>query len=243
MPFGASAFTLSLMKLNLLSVGADAKTSKGEAFGWMTAILYLAPAREAGRGEVCPNRSAGCTAACLFSAGRGKFSNVKAARIRKTRLFFDDFEEFKWQLFADIGTFVATCERNGKRACVRLNGTSDISWERLGVFEEFPSVQFYDYTKSPIRALQAAAGSIAPNYHLTFSRSEANEAQALDVLRAGGNVAVVFASAALPSSWQGFPVVNGDESDLRFLDARNVVVGLKAKGDAKRDTSGFVVNA
>jgi hypothetical protein len=219
------------MKLNLLSVGADAKTSKGEAFGWSTAILYLAPAREAGRGEVCPNRSAGCTAACLFSAGRGKFSNVKAARIRKTRLFFDNFEEFKWQLFADIGTFVATCERNGKRACVRLNGTSDISWERLGVFEEFPSVQFYDYTKSPIRALQAAAGSIA------------NEAQALDVLRAGGNVAVVFASAALPSAWHGFPVVNGDESDLRFLDARNVVVGLKAKGDAKRDTSGFVVNA
>ena len=104
------------MKLNLLSVGTDAKTSKGEAFGWSTAILYLAPAREAGRGEVCANRSAGCTAACLFSAGRGKFSNVKAARIRKTRLFFDNFAEFKWQLFADIGAFVANCERNGKRA-------------------------------------------------------------------------------------------------------------------------------
>lgn len=231
------------MKLSLLSVGADAKTVKGESFGWLTAILYLAPAREAGRGNVCPNASAGCLASCLYSAGRGAFSNVQSARVRKTRLFFDDFAEFKRQLFADIGAFVATCERNGKRACVRLNGTSDISWERLGVFEEFPSVQFYDYTKSPIRALQAAAGSIAPNYHLTFSRSEANEAQALDVLRAGGNVAVVFASAALPSSWQGFPVVNGDESDLRFLDARNVVVGLKAKGDAKRDTSGFVVNA
>lgn len=233
--------TLFLVKLNLLSVGTDAKTSKGEAFGWSTAILYLAPAREAGRGDVCANRSAGCTAACLFSAGRGKFSNVKSARIRKTRLFFDDVAEFKRQLFADISAFVASCERNGKRACVRLNGTSDISWERLGVFAAFPSIQFYDYTKSPIRALQAAARSIAPNYHLTFSRSESNEANALDVLRAGGNVAVVFASA-LPSAWQGFPVVNGDESDLRFLDARNVVVGLKAKGDAKRDASGFVVN-
>jgi len=234
--------TLSRMKLNLLSVGADAKTSKGEAFGWLTAILYLAPARQAGRGEVCTHRSAGCTLACLYTAGRGKMSNVQQARIRRTQLFFDDFATFKALLFADIRAFVASCEKQGMKACVRLNGTSDIAWERLGVFAAFPSVQFYDYSKSPIRALQFAKGAMPSNYHLTFSRSESNEAQAIDVLRAGGNVAVVFANY-LPPTWQGFPVVNGDESDLRFLDKRNVVVGLKAKGAGKKDATGFVVTA
>lgn len=232
--------TVKGMKLNLLSVGTDAKTSKGEAFGWLTAILYLAPAKQAGRGEVCPNRSAGCTLACLYTAGRGKMSNVKKARIRRTQLFFDDVATFKALLFADIGAFVASCEKQGMRACVRLNGTSDIAWERIGVFAEFPSVQFYDYSKSPIRALQFAKGAMPSNYHLTFSRSESNEAQAVDVLRNGGNVAVVFAGI-LPPTWQGYNVVNGDESDLRFLDAVNVVVGLKAKGDAKKDATGFVV--
>lgn len=230
------------MKLNLLSVGSDAKTSKGEAFGWLTAILYLAPARQAGRGEVCTHRSIGCTLACLYTAGRGKMSNVQQARIRRTQLFFDDFATFKALLFADIRAFVASCEKQGMRACVRLNGTSDIAWERLGVFAAFPSVQFYDYSKSPIRALQFAKGALPSNYHLTFSRSESNEAQALDVLRAGGNVAVVFAGI-LPATWQGFEVVNGDESDLRFLDRRNVVVGLKVKGDGKKDATGFVVQS
>ena len=237
---GGGGATFQRMKLNLLSVGADAKTSKGEAFGWLTAILYLAPARQAGRGEVCGNRSAGCTASCLYSAGRGKMTNVQQARIRRTQLFFDDVQTFKALLFADIRTFIANCEKQGMKACVRLNGTSDIAWERLGVFAAFPSVQFYDYSKSPIRALQFAKGAMPSNYHLTFSRSEENEAQAIDILKNGGNVAVVFASG-LPSSWQGFEVINGDESDLRFLDKRNVVVGLKAKGDGKKDKSGFVV--
>lgn len=228
------------MKLNLLSVGTDAKTSKGEAFGYLTAILYLAPARQAGRGEVCGNRSAGCTASCLYTAGRGKMTNVQQARIRRTQLFFDDSATFVAQLHEDIRAFVAYCEKKGMKACVRLNGTSDIAWERLGVFAAFPSVQFYDYSKSPIRALQFAKGAMPSNYHLTFSRSEANEAQALDILRNGGNVAVVFA-AGLPYRWHGFEVVSGDLSDLRFLDKRNVVVGLKAKGEAKKDKTGFVV--
>lgn len=229
------------MKLSLLSVGADAKTVKGESFGWLTAILYLAPAREAGRGNVCPNASAGCLASCLYSAGRGAFSNVQSARVRKTRLFFDDFATFKSQLFADIRAFVAHCNAQGKQACVRLNGTSDIAWEKLGVFEAFPSVRFYDYTKSASRAISHALQLTPRNYHLTFSRSEANEADALRVLRAGGNVAVVFGSV-LPATWQGFPVVNGDTSDLRFLDGQGVVVGLKAKGKARNDSSGFVVS-
>jgi hypothetical protein len=228
------------MNLNLLSFNSDAKTSKGNAFGWFTAILYLAPARQAGRGEVCAHRSKGCTLSCLYSAGRGAFSNVQQARIRKTQLFFDSFSVFKAQLVSDIATFQAYCQKQGVKCCVRLNGTSDITWERLGIFDLFPAVSFYDYTKSPIRALQFAKGAMPTNYHLTFSRSEENETQALDVLKAGGNVAVVFAST-LPSHWNGFEVVNGDESDLRFLDKRNVVVGLKAKGKAKQDKSGFVV--
>lgn len=230
------------MKLQLLSVGSDAKTVKGEAYGYLTAILYLAPARQAGRGEVCPHRSEGCTLSCLYTAGRGKMGNVKSARIRKTQLFFDRFSAFKEALIADITAFVAYCTKQGKTPCVRLNGTSDISWERLGVFTQFPSVQFYDYTKSPIRALQFAKGVLPTNYHLTFSRSECNEAQAVDVLANGGNVAVVF-SSVLPKLWNGFPVVDGDKSDLRFLDSRNVVVGLKAKGEAKKDKSGFVVHS
>jgi hypothetical protein len=168
-------------------------------------------------------------------------SNVKKARIRKTQLFFDSFVTFKALLMADIRAFVAYCETQKMRACVRLNGTSDIAWERLGVFAEFPTVQFYDYSKSPIRALQFAKGAMPSNYQLTFSRSESNEAQAIDVLRNGGNVAVVFAGV-LPLTWQGFEVINGDESDLRFLDKKNVVVGLKAKGDAKKDATGFVVS-
>ena len=228
------------MKLKLLSVGADAKTVKGEALGWFTAILYLAPAMQAGRGEVCPLRSLGCTLSCLVTAGRGKMRNVRDARIRKTRLFFDDNATFKAMLQDDITKFVAYCTKQGMQPCVRLNGTSDISWERLSVFDAFPTVQFYDYTKSPIRAMQFAKGAMPSNYHVTFSRSESNEAQALDVLANGGNVAVVFAKG-LPSSWYGFPVVDGDKSDLRFLDSHNVVVGLKAKGEAKKDVSGFVV--
>lgn len=167
-------------------------------------------------------------------------SNVKQARIRRTQLFFDDFVTFKALLFADIRAFVTKCDKERMRACVRLNGTSDIAWERLGVFAAFPSVQFYDYTKNPIRALQFAKGAMPSNYHLTFSRSEANETRTLDVLRTGGNAAAVFANA-LPATWKGFQVVNGDESDLRFLDARNVVVGLKAKGDGKKDSTGFVI--
>ena len=230
------------MKLSLLSVGSDAKTVKGEAFNWSTAILYLAPATVARLGNVCPFASEGCKLACLYSAGRGGFTNVQEARIRKTRLFFEDFPTFKKLILEDVERFAAACAKSGKNPCVRLNGTSDIAWERLGIIQSFPSLRFYDYTKSPIRALQYANGALPSNYHLTFSRSEANEAQALDVLKAGGNVACVF-SGNLPETYLGFPVINGDESDLRFLDSRNAVVGLKAKGKAKKDVSGFVIHS
>ena len=230
------------MKLNLLSVGTDAKTVKGDAFGWQTAILYLAPVTVAGLGNVCPFASEGCKLGCLYSAGRGAFTNVQKARIRKTRLFFEAFDTFKEQLLQDIQRFQEGCAKEGTQPCVRLNGTSDISWERLGIPQAFPSLQFYDYTKSPLRALQFAKGALPSNYHITFSRSETNEAQAFQILKAGGNSAFVF-SGSIPHTFNGFEVWSGDESDLRFRDPQGVIIGLIAKGKAKKDRTGFVIHA
>lgn len=228
------------MKLNLISVGSDAKTVKGEKYGYLTGIMYLAPANEAGMGNVCPNASKGCLASCLYTAGRGAMSNVKSARVRKTLKFFKDKVGFMNTLAEDITALVKYAEKQGKTACIRLNGTSDIPWERLAIMDLFPTVQFYDYTKSPARAIAFASGSLPSNYHLTFSRSEDNHGKAMEVLHAGGNVAVVFGNG-LPEKWNGFDVVDGDLSDLRFKDAKPVVVGLKAKGLGKKDETGFVV--
>jgi hypothetical protein len=230
------------MKLSLLAVGTDAKTVKGEKYGYLTGILYLAPANEAGFGNLCANASAGCLASCLYTAGRGAMNNVKEARIRKTRLFFSDKPKFLETLFKDIADLVNDGKKEKKKVCVRLNGTSDIPWERLGIFDKFPEVQFYDYTKSAARATDFALGKMPKNYHLTFSRSEENEKSALEVLHTGGNVAAVFAGK-LPNKWNGYTVIDGDESDLRFNDAKNVVVGLKAKGKGKKDETGFVISA
>ena len=251
--------------MKLLSVNADAKTSKGSKKGYLTGILYLAPADISGN-EVCPMRSQGCTEACLYTAGRGGFSNVQASRIRKTRWYFDDRMGFLRQLVKDIQALIRKAEREGLTPVVRLNGTSDIPWERvrlepapgLGLkastmMEIFPDVQFYDYTKIEKRALDACRswGDWPANYHLTFSANEANRAAVWRVLGAGGNAAVVFRDKVpsgyvwpARSAWDHVPVrydvVDGDETDLRFLDKKSVIVGLKAKGDAKKDTSGFV---
>lgn len=228
------------MKLSLLSVGTDAKTVKGEKFGYFTGILYLAPANEAGFGNLCPNASDGCLASCLYTAGRGAMSTIKEARIRKTRLFFSDKPKFLDTIQQDIKDLIKSGTKQAKKVCVRLNGTSDVPWERLGLFDKFSDVQFYDYTKSESRAIDFGLGKMPKNYHLTFSRSESNEASALKVLANGGNVAVVF-NGKLPEKWNGYTVIDGDESDLRFNDEKNVVVGLKAKGKGKKDSTGFVI--
>lgn len=225
--------------MKLLSVSADAKTSKGEARGWLTGILYLAPARQAGGINLCPHASPGCLTACLYSAGRGAFSNVQRARIAKTRRFLTDREGFLRDLREDIASLVAKARREGKRPCVRLNGTSDIAWERTGIFEAFPDVRFYDYTKNGRRMLDFIDRKFPANYHLTFSRSETNQAEALEILGRGGNVSVVFREP--PVAWRGFEVVSGDETDLRFLDTPGRVIALTAKGKAKQDSSGFVL--
>lgn len=226
--------------MSILSVSADAKTSKGEAQGYLTGILYLAPSTVSGR-QVCPFASPACHAACLYSAGRGAFSNVQKSRISKTQAYFDDKVAFLQNLDKDVAGLIAKATRQSMRPAVRLNGTSDIAWERTGIMDRFPSVPFYDYTKNPLRYAQFLSGKLPKNYRLVFSRSETNEAQCLEFLAKGGNVSVVFRKS-LPKAWKGFRVIDGDKTDLRFLDPKGVVVGLVAKGKAKGDVSGFVVD-
>jgi hypothetical protein len=235
------------MPKKLLNIDANAKTVKGQKKGYMTGILYLAPAKLSGF-EVCPMRSAGCTASCLNTAGRGIFSTTQKARISKTKEFFADKQAFEKRLENEIVALKKKAFRNGFEPCIRLNGTSDISWEKqTGLMQAFPDTQYYDYTKNNIRMMEFLAGTMPKNYHLTFSLNENNRIQALEVLQLGGNVAVVFNTKkgnALPKTWNGFKVVDGDISDLRFLDKKGVVVGLRAKGKARKvKAGGFIQEA
>jgi len=216
----------------------NAKLLKGEKSGWLTLGLSLAPGKLSGA-NLCAWASEGCLAACLNTAGMGIFSNVQAARIAKAKSFVADSKGFVAKLEKEIALAAKRAAKQNQKLAIRLNVISDIAWEKFGIFQKFPQVQFYDYTKNPNRALAFARGEMPANYHLTFSRSESNQSFVEMVLAAGGNVAAVFNK--LPETWQGKKVVNGDENDLRFLDEKNIVVGLLAKGKAKKDESGFVV--
>jgi hypothetical protein len=223
---------------------ANAKIRKGEKIGFRTFGIHLAPASLSGF-NVCKDASAGCAAACLNTAGMGAFSNVQNSRIEKTRLFFKDKAVFLSQLIKEITAAVKSAEKQNLTAVFRLNLTSDLPWEKIklngkSVFDLFPQVTFYDYTKSPERMTAFLAGEMPKNYHLTFSKSETNGAIAESILKSGGNVAMVFRKS-LPSKWLGAEVVNGDETDLRFLDGAGKIVGLVEKGKAKKDESGFVI--
>ena len=225
---------------SLLSIDTNAKTVKGQKRGFMTGILYLAPDRVSGLINVCANASDGCRNHCLYSAGRGAFNSVQQARTAKTIFYVKDRETFLATLKENVASVIRKAKAKRMHPVIRLNGTSDIGWERYSVIQAFKTTRFYDYTKSFARMLAFLDGKLPSNYSLTFSRSEANETQCLEVLKRGGNVAVVFRKS-LPTHWNGFPVINGDENDLRFLDPKGVVGGLTAKGKAKSDTSGFVV--
>lgn len=233
---------------NLLSVSADAKTSKGEKKGFLTGILYLAPHTISGY-QTCPKASDGCKAACLYTAGRGIYNSVQTARIKKTKMFFEDREFFMNALVANIESLIKKAKRQKLIPTIRLNGTSDIAWEKIkvtrngkeygSIFEAFTELQGYDYTKILGRSKAIAL----PNYHLTFSLAENNDADAVKALEQGYNVAVVMnlkKSDAKPTTWGGYPVIDGDESDVRFLDEKGVIVGLTAKGQARKDSIGFV---
>lgn len=223
-------------KRNVLGIQADAKTRKGTGKGYLTGIMYLAPASLSGV-NMCPKSSAGCRAACLFSAGRGRFESIERARLTKTLAYLYDTPRYIETIKKSIKSLLVKAKNKDLIPVVRLNGTSDILWElNSDIIQSFPLVQFYDYTKISKRF----SFLIPANYHLTFSLSESNDADALQVLKRGYSVAAVFRDANLPDTLWGYAVTNGDETDLRFLDARGVIIGLKAKGKAKKDQSGFV---
>lgn len=231
--------------MKLLNAG-NAKTKKGEKLGYITYGMHLAPAALSGF-NVCKCASDGCTSACLNTAGRGAMNNVQKARIAKTRLFFENKKAFMAQLFSEIKAAIKSAKRKGMTPCFRLNLTSDLPWESIkhegqSVFDAFPDVQFYDYTKYPDRMAHFLGGFLPKNYHLTFSRSEepTNQLFSDSFLKSAGNVAAVF-RGSLPKTWKGAPVVDGDETDLRFLDPKGAVVGLVEKGLAKKDKTGFVI--
>lgn len=227
---------------NLLSPGAtNIKTAKNDL---ETYILYMAPATVVDGLNLCPFASNGCKKACLYSAGRGKFSNVQLSRINKSKFWGYNREAFYIQLANELLAIHDKAIKKNIKIAIRLNGTSDIDhidllkrYSGIDFLDKFYSdLLFYDYTKNynHIRKYQGTS------YKITFSRSEVNELDAYRILKDGGNVAIVFKNE-LPQTWNGFTVINGDLTDLRYFDPINVVVGLKAKGYAKKDLSGFVV--
>ena len=223
----------------LLNIDNNAKTIKGQKLKVMTAILYLAPAKSSGF-NTCPMASKGCAASCLNTAGRGQMNSVQLGRINKTKWYFLERESFLIQLKKEIRSHINRCKIKGFTPAIRLNGTSDISWERHNLFNEFKEVQFYDYSKIYKRAIKWADKKYPKNYHLTYSLNEDNKKEAMQVLKRGGNVSVVFRNKKLPKKFKGFKVINADESDVRFKDPKNVIAGLYAKGKARYDQSGFV---
>ena len=239
--------------MKLLSTG-NPKVLKGMSQGYNTYILHLAPANLSGY-ETCAKRTLGCTDACLNLAGRGGMFKrgentnvIQQARIRKTKSFFENRVEFMATLVKDIELAIKQSKKMDLVPVFRLNGTSDLSWEKYevvrngqlfrNIFTAFPEVQFYDYTKVLGRKVKEYS-----NYQLTFSAADGNDSDVLKAMNEGLNVAVVFGikkTLPMPVDYLNRPVFNGDESDLRFLDPKGVIVGLYAKGKAKKDTTGFV---
>lgn len=229
----------------------NAKTSKGEKLGYTTYIIYMSPEKQNTKGKnICPKATAGCAASCLFTAGMGKFSNVMLGRLHKTEYFLNDRTNFMNDMVKEITK--AIMKHGGDKIAIRLNGTSDIPYENIpvgeykNIMDMFKEVQFYDYTKIYSRLTK----TLPKNYHLTFSRAETetNQKEAIKALQLGFNVAAVFAvkdGSELPDTYMGYKVINGDEHDLVWLHKSNnkqgLIIGLKSKGLAKNDTTGFVI--
>ena len=231
---------------NLIRAGGDAKTIKGNDSGYLTAIMYMTPYKTLGH-NLCPMaKTAGCLEGCLNTAGRGSMNSVQKGRARKAQWFIKDRNGFMAQLVKDLTRFQNYCERRDLKPAIRLNGTTDIRWELIKVsgktiFELFPNITFYDYTKIANRR------NLPNNYHLTFSYSATNAAylKQVDIAKDNGlNIAVVFRNKEnIPSEFIGLPTIDGDKTDLRFLEPKQSIVALYAKGKARKDNSGFVVDA
>jgi len=248
----------------------SAKAIKAQEYGFLNGIHYLAPSTLSGV-NLCSHASFGCIKLCLgWESGQASMvkndedlNSVRKSRIQKAQRFMRSRAEYLLDFVRATDNAIARAARKGLSICLRPNGASDIAFEgikftvernkrgkamsvKLGgkdaksIMYHYPDVPFVDYTKNPKRFDR----ELPPNYHLTFSRSETNEAVALELLARGVNVAVVFAGE-IPAQWNGFNCIDGDKHDLRQLDPRGprgTVIGLAPKGrKAKRDTSGFVV--
>ncbi len=235
--------------LKLLSEArANPKLVKSQKHNYMAFPLHLAPYTVSGVGNTCPKATLGCSKACLNMAGQGGMikkgettNKVQQARIRKTKMFFENRDEFLLQLVKDIKFAITHATKKNFTPVFRLNATSDIQWVKYkipgtdkNIFETFPDIQFYDYSK-----IINKANLEIPNYHITFSRAENNEQDVIQAKGLGMSIAVVFKK--LPETYMELPVFDADDSDARFLDPKDHIIGLKAKGPAKKDTSGFVI--
>jgi hypothetical protein len=234
----------------LLGIDTNAKTIKGEKYGIKTAILYLMPAMQSGVQLCAMAATAGCEKGCLFKAGRGAMNSVMLSRLRKT-LYFNQYPElFMHQLHNELIRERAKAKRKGYKLIVRLNGTSDIRWENIAVsgyaniMQAVPDIQFYDYTKLANRK------NVPANYDLTFSYSGVPDyaPYVAKAVAKGERIAVVFRNRAIVDAmlangetFLGLPIVDGDNSDIRHLEPKGVIVALYAKGPARKDQSGFVV--
>jgi hypothetical protein len=210
--------------LDLLTTSAI-KTSKNFKKGYLTFVLYLYP-----DAVICPYATKQCMAGCLVNSGQGGMSEVvRSCRKRRTKLYHEHRTQFIDRIHADISKAVQYCAKHKYGCAIRLNGTSDILWERLIDLGQYPTVQFYDYTKVPMRYRRPTF-----NYDITFSRSESNWADCIEALEQGFNVAVVF-RGRLPRTYMGYTVVNGDEHDARFLDPKGgYIIGLLEKKDTRK---------
>jgi len=231
----------------------SAKAIKADKYGWLNAINYMAPHSTGGAGNLCPDSSAGCRALCLgmYSGQAAIVSDLengtnrtRESRVAKSQFFMNERHAFMGEMAGHVRAMIRKADRENKKLAVRPNGSTDIAFEYIKGYngqtlpEQFPDVQFVDYTKSMKRILNPNRPS---NYHLTFSLSETNKVAAKCILAAGYNVAVVFGDG-LPETFLGHRVIDGTEHDLRHLDPSPVIVGLDPKGSkAKNDTSGFVV--
>ena len=229
-------------KRKLLSNGlTNAKLAKNEL---TSHVLYLAPYNQNSLGaNLCKDATKGCAEACLFTAGRGFMESVYLGRMRKTEYFLKHRNDFFNKLYNELRAI--NKKAANETVAIRLNGTSDVDFigimraHNFDLLNDFQNLHFYDYTKSIKRVLKYAE---TDNYTLTFSYSEdsKSESNMLTALSSGANVAAVFVGA-LPMSYKGFNVVDGDKSDLQMINYKRQILGLKAKGDAKKDTSGFVI--
>ena len=245
----AKGFTFSTA---LGATESNPKLVKGEKLGVLSKPHNLAPGKESGKYNMCSSASPGCLLACLNTAGNPIFLRGKlAARIQRTHAFMTMRKAYIALIAFELEALESKAHRLGMVPAWRPNTTSDYPFQSVpltvngkphnSLIHYFSGIEAYDYTKVTKKSLQWAKGLLPANYHITFSKSEINDSCVDKVLRAGGNVAVVF-EKTLPGYYKGVPVINGDESDVRFMDPKGgVIVGLKAKGLGKVDSSGFVV--